>query len=284
MGLRSHNKKRNSALLYEFLIKYISKSLVEQKKDQANKALEITKKFFSKGKPLSEELNLFNTIIKTRVKSRDSAQKILDAVVAKATTQNARVLDAQKSKLIKELNYNLDRTALYSYRVPNYTILASIHTLITEGRKKNPGIDVVNAVKLEDKICEYLVRGPDASLKKIKTNPEYSNAVFQTVVKKFNEKYQGKLSEAQRGLLTQYAIYLLSDKKQPLKDAILGEIDVIKRKLNLIQDAEIKKDLNLMKKLNECYKKIVSVDFETITEENMLDVLRYVNLVEELES
>jgi len=66
---KSHNKKRNSILLYEFLVSSISKSLVEDDKRKSSAALKILKRHFKKGTNLYKEFRLLNSLIKTSVTS-----------------------------------------------------------------------------------------------------------------------------------------------------------------------------------------------------------------------
>lgn len=277
-----HNKKRNSALLYEFLIRHISNCLINDNKEEAKKAVILSKKYFSVNSPLREELNLFNTILKVNVKSRSSAQKVLSEVYSRASKMNIRKLDTQKSKLIKEINHTFGN--IYNHKIPNYTVYASIHTLLSDKRTKKGILDSVDRIKLEDSIVEHLTRNDDDKITEtLKTNPNYNNAVYKFVVDRFHKKYDKRLSENQKKFLTKYSVYLISENKGVMKSAIQKEVENIKKKLLSIQDENVSKDSDLMKKINECYKKFVVTDFEKINEDNILNLLQYMKLVEEVE-
>ena len=71
-----HNKKRNTALLYEFLIRHVSKCLIESRKAEANKAVGLLKKYYKSG-PLREELDLFDSALQSKVQTAEYASKVL---------------------------------------------------------------------------------------------------------------------------------------------------------------------------------------------------------------
>jgi hypothetical protein len=277
-----HNKKRNSALLYEFLIRHISGCLINDDKQGAAKAMDISKRYFSQGTALRDELNLFNSILKTNVKSRDSAQRILNEVLRDAARMNSRRLDAEKSNLIKEVNYSFD-DRFYRYKIPNYTVYASICTLLNEKRNKKKVLSSVNRIKLEDSVVEHLVNKEAPVNGGLKIDPNYNNVVYRFATQKFHKKYENKLNESQKRLLTKYAVYLISENKDAMDKAIQTEVANIKKRLVNIQDVSVMKDKELMSKLRECYTKLSEVNFDVITEEKILELLKYVKLADEVE-
>jgi hypothetical protein len=282
MSKPRHNKKRNAGLLMEFLIRHISKCLINNMKEDANKAVTLSKRHFSKKNALHEELSLFGAILGTKVKSRQSAQKILSEVSKRASKMNARKLDTEKSRLIKEINHILG-DEVYSYKVPNYTVYASIQTLFSDARNRKK-LNPIERIKLEDTIVEHLIREEtDQVADKLKTNPNYNNAVYKFVIERFHKKYADKLSENQKKLLTKYAVFMISENEGVIRSAVDKEITEVKRKLKHIRDKSLLDNSELMSKITECYKKIVTTDFSSINDQNILEVLKYMKLIEEVE-
>ena len=60
-----HNKKRNTAFLYETLVKELTKAVVEKDSYKKAKILDTIKEFFSKGSLLRKELELYQAINET---------------------------------------------------------------------------------------------------------------------------------------------------------------------------------------------------------------------------
>jgi hypothetical protein len=282
---RFHNKRRNSALLYEFLVRHISKCLLEGKKADAEKAMSLSKKYFSVNSPLKDELVLFKVFETTKVQSEDSARKVLETVYNASKKINSRKIDEYKSKLIKEINYTFNDENFYNAKIPNYTFLASLQTLFNEARFKKSVVDEVKKIQLEDYIIGHLLKekqekGGDT----LKVNPQYNNTVYKLVIKKFNEKYNDKLNESQKKLLTKFIAFQISGKDKDLKEFLKKEIINIGDKLKTIKEESIVKDVDLMKKLKECKERLLTLNFDTINESKIFEILQYLKLVEEIES
>lgn len=286
MGLRlRHNKKRNPALVYEFLVRHMSKCLINEDRAGAEKAVEITRKYFKKGSPLYEELSLFKKILDNKVKSRESAFKLISNVCEAAKLKNSRDIDSEKSKLIKEINYTFNDDSFYDYKVPNYTVYASIQSLLNESRSKKGILEDVEKIKLEESVSDFLISEEKSNLREeLKVDPTYNNSVLKLVLKKFHEKYKGKLTESQNRLLIQYVSCLISGDNDSLKSSVLQEGKRIKESLLSITDEKINKDEGLNEKLKECYKQFLTMDLSEINESKMIDLLQYVELAEELRS
>ncbi len=285
MSMR-HNKKRNTALLYEFLMRHISKCVVEQNKVESQKAVQILKKHFAPSTPLGQDLKLFNAATKNTFKSRESASKVVSEMLKKAKEMDYGQLDEAKSKLIREINYTIKSPTIYEYKIPNYIVYASVQILLNEVRSKKTLVEFVDKAKLEETVVDFLVKEEkNLPVEQLKKDSNYSNAVYKFCLKRFNEKYDNTLSENQKKLLTKYAIYLLNEDKKPiLKSAIEREVDTMKSKLRLIKDQKVRGDADLMKKLNECYKKLASSTFSEINDKTVLEIMQFMSLVEEVES
>ncbi len=280
-----HNKKRNAALLYEFLIRHISKNLIASDKSEANRAVALSKKYFSKGSTLHEELQMFKTLLDTHVSSRNSADEIVQKVISSSSTLNARKLDTEKSKLIKEINHTLKSKDFYGYKIPNYSVYASIHGLLSDVRNKKGALSEIDRIKLKDKVAEYIIKeDKNAPVEQFKVNPQYNNAVYKFVIERFNKKYDNKLTESQKKLLTKYAVYTISGNEGVIKSAIQKEVVRIKDKLRSVRDKSLLENKELSDNIKECYKKIVTTDFDVINEENVLKLLQFMRLVDEVES
>ncbi len=59
MKRKRHNKKRNTAFLYETLINEMTKAVVSGKKQKVSKITNIMKKYFNDGSVLKEEVDLY---------------------------------------------------------------------------------------------------------------------------------------------------------------------------------------------------------------------------------
>ena len=61
-----HNKKRNTAFLYECLIKELTKAIVREDKKRQFITKKVIKEFFNKNSELRKELNLYNSLLDSK--------------------------------------------------------------------------------------------------------------------------------------------------------------------------------------------------------------------------
>ena len=99
-----HNKKRNTAFLYEALIKEFTISIVNQNVSRQNIIKSILKEFFSKGKILKEDLNIYNTLLEYRSNNRSECYRLMHEIKRDFFSLNRREVFNAQTKLIKKIN------------------------------------------------------------------------------------------------------------------------------------------------------------------------------------
>lgn len=278
MKSKIHQKKRNSALLYEFLIKHISNFLFENKKEEAVKTLNLTKFHFRDGTCLNQELKIFKNLLESKPKDKETALRLIEAACLSAAKINKAKLDESKSKIIKAINHDISNK-VYEHRVSNYTVLASVQTLFNEQRLKNKTISDIEIQKLKEfvaaKMCETVEN-------KIKFDPKYTNTVLKLVVNKFNEKYKNSLTENQKLFILEYINSQL--KNENFKPKILAFSKFINKNLTEIKDKKILEDRNLMNKIKDSKEKFSKISLNEINDEVIQKYLGYIQLVDELKA
>ena len=65
MTKQKHNKKRNTAFLYEALVREMTNAVVSKDKERKNKIVDILKESFSSSKILGKELSLYQTLLES---------------------------------------------------------------------------------------------------------------------------------------------------------------------------------------------------------------------------
>lgn len=218
-----HNKKRNVGLIYEFLVRTASEAIIEGNDSRRDTALKIIKKHFGKKGELYKEFRLFHSLIATTVKSESVADRILESAKEASRNYDESILDHEKSLLIRSINHNLNDNNFYDRRVNEYTIYATVQTLLNEWRKKTPS-DIVVVAEYEQQLKEWLMKE-----KKVSTVDEVSEAdplVEKLMLKKFNERYAG-LTEDQSNLIRSYIFSdgETKDKMGQIKESTLNKID-----------------------------------------------------------
>ena len=72
-----HNKKRNTAFVYEALLREVTKSIVSRDTERKNKAISILKEYFKQGTNLSKELGCYKALIKEDTLDKYTAEKVI---------------------------------------------------------------------------------------------------------------------------------------------------------------------------------------------------------------
>ena len=80
MAKFKHNKKRNSAFLYEILIQELTKSVISKDKEAQSKTTSLIKEYFSRDSMMYRELKLYHAITHTKNTNVLIAEKILNEV------------------------------------------------------------------------------------------------------------------------------------------------------------------------------------------------------------
>lgn len=222
MSKRSHNKKRNTGLVYEFLIHSISRSLLENNQKKSNIALRILKKHFKPGTQLYKEFRLINSLVKTSVKTSSVASSILQEAKQASKQYNMKQLDKEKSMLIRSINHSLNESDFYSQPVDNYKIYATIQTLMNEWRLRNTGINIEQKAIYEDSLVEWLMseKKEHQDVELSDESPGTNKILFKIMLEKLNKKYNADLSVPQKNILRTYVWSTANDDVEKIQECL----------------------------------------------------------------
>ena len=120
-----HNKKRNTAFLYETLVRELTISVVNKDVVRKRKIVSIMKEFFRRDTTLGLELELYRTLYETTDVNEMTAEKLLLEVKRVYSALNQEEAFEQQSQLIGTINRELGKDTFTTF-VPNYKDLATI--------------------------------------------------------------------------------------------------------------------------------------------------------------
>ena len=187
-----HNKKRNTAFIYETLSRELTKAIVDKDAKRKSMVVSLVKEHFSATSVLTEELNLYKILLESEDVKPNIAERLLqETKFAHAQIDNNAVFSAQ-SRIIAAINKNLGQ-ATWSNFVPNFKSLASVSAIFST---KMP---IKKKVLFEQTIIEKMT-SPKDTTEKLKT---IDNITYHSFIKKFNSKYTDLLQE-QKDLLNRY--------------------------------------------------------------------------------
>ena len=272
---KTHNKKRNIGIIYEQIIQFICKKVMESDEVSSEKAVEIIKENFAKGTQLNKEYKLFKALAKTKNISSPLANSIIfEAKKACNNMFDNDKLEKEKSKLIKDLNYSFGKGVIFKENVKDYRIYATIQTLLNEWRDpKNASFDLTT--KYEIKLHENLT-SKEEIISENKTLPKVDNLTFKLMNNIFEKKYKNILNHDQNIILECYAkndISKLKENFHTLKENTIFHLN------NYIDNSSNQVILEKYKKVKQ---NIVNISEEDVSKENLQRYLTIAKLKEEI--
>ena len=275
---KSHNKKRNVGIIYEQLVLKLSQALVENDKKTFSDTKQIVKKFFAKKTELYKEHRLLNSIAITNITNAAVIPAILAETKRASYRINERKLEYEKSKLIRKINETFGKS-FYSTRVPNYTDLASIQTLINEYREAGDADPIILA-EYSSKITDILLREKRSKNLDDLKNTEVNSLVVKIMNEKFNKSYSRTLSNSQRRILNDWII----SEGMP-NSGLVNELKTVRvQTLNEISGYKNKCENNtLSEKIQNVEKNVLSTEFpEILKEEHIIKAMTMIQIISEL--
>ena len=268
-----HNKKRNTAFLYECLLKELTKSILREDTNKKKQIISILKEFFHKKSILKQDLEIYKSLLENKKMTKDFAQRFLIETKKDFEDIDRKKVFNEQTKLINKINKALSKGAFANF-VPNYKDIASI------GQYLNSDLKAKNRVLVENRIIGKLV-----STKKTQDEMAHiDNLAYKTFVKKFNESYGNSLRKEQKELLNNY-IVSFSDNGLGLKSFMNEEILRLKKELvECTKKQKIAENDVFLSKTEQVLKQLEGYSKKPINE-NMVKEMFYIqDLVVEINS
>jgi hypothetical protein len=270
-----HNKKRNTAFLYEVILREITNSLLEKNEQNKKFLVNVCKSFFSKNLTLKKELELYKAINESYEMPQNLADKLLNEAKYQYELLDKNKIFNEQTKLINILN-KFSNGKIFNTFVPDYKNLATISQIF------NNTVTLKEKVLLESTVLAKMISSPEnAEMEKLQTLDALTYKVF---VKKFNEQYTDSLLSEQKELLTKY-VMSFADSGIEFKLFLNEEIERIKVSLNhSLKTKQIVENKFLNEKTNVVLKKIEGYNKRNIDQQMVQEILKIQSLVKEINS
>lgn len=270
-----HNKKRNTAFLFEALIKEMAKSVVSNDTERQSKIARIVKRHFQKRGVLYKDLQTYKVLIDLREAEETFARRILAEVRRDRQKINTAKVFTEQSKLIKKINVELGRE-VYTNFVPNYKSMATIAQLFSDSLPPR------EKVLLEDRILEEMTRAEPKTEAEIMEHVD--SLVYKTFADKFNKEYEGKLHEEQRKVVSKY-IYSVSDNGLSLKSYLNEEVSRLKERVKQsLNHEDIKNDEQMLGSTKKVLTFLEELKSTKLTDDVIKKIMQVQGLIREIET
>jgi hypothetical protein len=228
-----HNKKRNTALLYEVLVKNLSKAILDKDQTKKKKTLSLLREFFNKKTILNAELKLYQSVILSKELDKELAERMLEEALKQHSMINQKMIFSEQSRLISQINRALTKQA-YSVFVPNYKSIATVYQMFHTRDPKEK-------ILLENKVIEEMTMLE----KKEKELKPLDQLTMKTFINNFNKTYGKELLDEQKKLLNKF-VFSDTDGGVDFKIYINEEITRLKAHLEKSDEPKSKQVIELL--------------------------------------
>lgn len=265
----SHNKKRNTAVIYEILINELTKAVLHKKNNRKEVILVILKENFSKNTILNKEKNIYDSFSDLTGFTRIKLEKLLHEAKKQFNALDRKEVFDNQTKLINRINKSLSTDIWKSY-IPTFKSLATVNQILQES------LSPKEQVLLEEKFLDRA----ELNDKEERKLPKVNNLAMKTFIEKFNSEYSEKLNESQKQLLNKYIMSYM-DNGLEFKALLYEEISRLSSELKnnlLVQEAPVK---NRLEKILE---RISAYNQRKIDKNLILEIFQIQSLVKEIKN
>ena len=272
MAKFKHNKKRNSAFLYEILIQELTKAVLGKNKKLQEDITKLIKESFSKDSDLYLELKLYRAITGTNNVGVLTAEKIINEVKIRYKDINKKKLVSEQNKLVRKIRKQFSDD-VFSNFVPSYKNLASISQIF------NSKTSIKSKILLENEIVGKMsIKYEESKMIPI------DNIVYKSFVKKFNNEYSDRLIEEQQILLKKF-ITSFSNNGLELKVYLNEEIGRLKGILsNALKTEDFAGDMEMRENAKNVIKLLESYKEKSPNKKMVEEVIKVQELAREIET
>jgi hypothetical protein len=276
-----HSKYKNTGILFELLVRQITSDILEGKESPVKNLL---KKYFVKTE-LGKEYKLYETLLNKTNLTETRADIIVNTLVESSKNLNRRLVKKQKYNLINDLKEYYNINEFFNHKLPNYKVYAAFYNILESSsidKNINPEFVISNKIT----ILEYLISSPltqnnpkNAVLEEFKKeDKDIKMLTYRILLEKFNGKYEN-FTSSQKEILKEL-LYSI-DNKPRLKEFYISKSNEIKNELiNLTKNVT---DKTTQIKLKEVVNLLDVKSSNKITDDNLVNLLQYCDLVNELE-
>lgn len=266
-----HNKKRNTAFVYEALIREGTSAILQKDSKRKNTVVKLIKKHFESNSVLRKDLECYRALYENQNLDEKYCTRILHETYRQKELIDPHKLFVSQTNLIDDINKELE-PAVFNNFVPNYKSLATISQIFSQNTTPK------DRVLLENTLIKNMSAHKETQNEEIFVD----NVLIETFVNKFNKKYDGDLLEEQRQLLGYY-ISSFVDNALELKIFLNEEISRLKNELEkATKDEVFLEDSEMQQKVAKITDRLETFKTNELNENLLMTVLKTQSLVKEI--
>ena len=267
-----HNKKRNTAFLYETMIKELTKAVVNKDLERKKFIVETMKQYFNSNTLLGKELRIYRDLNETSGVDLYTAERLLTESKKDFHSMDRKEIFNLQTELISEINKAVGKETFNNF-VPNFKNLATIYQIFSNQSSTK------ELILLERRVLKTLISKSGKT--PTKQMPHINDLTLKTFIKNYNDKYSQSITENQQELLNKY-ILSFSDNGLEFKIYLNEEVARLKSELHtILENKELTTDKGLKEKLTELRTLLESFSRTRIDEKMIVKIMKIQNLIKE---
>ena len=267
-----HNKKRNTAFLYETLVRELTKSVVSNNNARSKIVKTILKEHFRSGKVLFSELGCFTALTDKSNLDRYTAEKMIFRAKNEYDNLNQQEIFKEQSAVIKKVNTELGKEVFNNF-VPDYKSYATLAQIF--GTK----MPVKSRVIMEQKIVETLT-SPEEEKEEMQP---VDSLVVKSFTERFNKEYTELLPE-QKELLNRF-IVSFNESEADFKLYAGKELKRIQEGVQTsLELPDVREDEEMVENTKKVLDQISKFNVANLDEQQILKILKLQKLAREYET
>tara|TARA_R110002096_G_scaffold148079_1_gene308556 strand:+ start:1754 stop:2611 length:858 start_codon:yes stop_codon:yes gene_type:complete len=276
-----HSKYKNTGILFELLVRQVTSDTLN---GVESVAIKLIQKYFVKSE-LGKEYKLYEALTKSTTLTESKANMLIHTLLESSKRLNRGSLKREKYNLINEIKASFNIADFFKTKLPHYKAHAAYY-MLAEVQNSKTIVDTNLIVNNKMTLLEHLSTAPISEEKvEAEVLREFQSydkdtrmLTYRILMEKFNGKYDG-LHSSQKEVLRQYVNSV--DSTPVLKEFYNTEVSKIHTQLNELNAKVTDKAVQI--KINEVSSLIEVLDKNAkVTSDNIVNILQYLGLVEEL--
>ena len=276
-----HSKYKNTGILFELLVRQVTADTLN---GIESAAIKLIQKYFVKSE-LGKEYKLYEALTKSTSLTESKANVLIQTLLESTKKLNRGSLRREKYNLINEIKTHYNLEEFFKTKLPHYKVHAAFYMLSEVQNTEaliNTDIIVNNKVTLLEHLSSNEIKEEKVEAEVLQEFQSYDKdtrmLTYRILMEKFNGKYDG-LYNSQKEVLRQYVNSV--DSTPVLREFYNTEVGKIKNQLTELNSQITDKAVQI--KINEVSNLIEELDKSSkVTSENIVNILQYLELVEEL--
>lgn len=268
-----HNKKRNTAFIFEALIREMTKALASKGAQEKKIIAQILKEHFFEGSILDRELQCYRALSERSSLDFYTAEKMIHRTKQEYDKIDKNNVFQEQSKVINKINKQVGSKVFANF-VPNYKSFATIAQIFSDSTP------IKHRVLMEQRILAFLTSQVTPEKKVL---DPIDGLVVGNFIEKYNGQYKNLLPE-QKSLLNKF-IFAFGEGDADFR---LGVYEELKRIRKSVRDSltlkEVLSDSSMKENTEKILEQVDKLNVGSIGEPELIKILKLQNLVREYES